>query len=235
MKIYLNAGHGGADTGAVGVSVEKTETLKLAKSIRPILESAGHTVVMSRTDDSYDSVTSIAAKANAAGANLFVAIHLNAYNGTAKGTECLIVSGASATSKKMAEEINKRLAAIGFTNRGVKVQDTNTYVLSHTLMPATTVEVCFIDNQSDMALYNRKYNDIVSAIANGILVVATVSADTGQNIYTATRDSALIISAKGLPKGADVELLSYFEGDTFCRIAYNGIEGLSVFADIKKK
>ena len=234
MRIYLNAGHGGYDTGAVGVKVEKEETLRLAKDIKPLLESTGHSVIMSRETDSYLSVIEIADDANARSANLFVAIHLNASDGKGHGTECLIVSGASATSKLVAAEINKRIASLGFTNRGVKVQDTRTYVLSHTKMPATTVEVCFIDNTDDMQLYAIKYKEIVRAITEGILAIAGGSIQNKGLIYEATRNTAFMSNAKGVNMGDEVELLSYKSGDTFATVKFNGLIGLVAFSDFKK-
>ena len=178
-KIYLNAGHGGSDSGAPGVNgrLEKNETLRMALAVKPLLESAGHTVIMERETDIYISVTDIASLANKSGANLFVALHLNASDSKGHGAECLVCSGCSSTSTKLAGEIAKRVCALGLTMRepttgGVKTQDNRTYVLSNTNMPAVTVEMCFIDNAADMALYDSQFSNIAKAIANGICAVA---------------------------------------------------------------
>ena len=173
-KIYINPGHGGKDSGAVGVGgrLEKVDNLKLAAAVAEKLKKAGHTVRLERNNDEYISVTEIAKKANHWGADLFIAFHRNAANGTAQGAECLIVPNASKTSRVMAQTIVDALAYIGFKNRGVKVQSKNVYVLSHTTMPATTIEVGFIDNKTDNIIFDKKFDDIVNKLTSAILSVA---------------------------------------------------------------
>jgi N-acetylmuramoyl-L-alanine amidase len=238
MKIYLNAGHGGSDDGAIGVNgrKEKDETLKLALAIKPMLISAGHEVIMEREKDIYKSVTNIAAEANKSGADLFVAIHLNAFNGSAKGTETLVVTGCSDKSLKMATEINKRITGLWFTNRGVKVQDTRTYVLKATKMPATTVEVCFIDNQTDMALYDKQFNQICRAITDGICTVAGGAVEEPKNDFTyiATKDTPLLFTLRTIKAGEKIQLDSYFEGNILGRAVAGDQKGEIVFKDFKK-
>lgn len=173
-KIYINPGHGGTDSGAVGVGgrQEKNDALRYASAVAERLRAAGHDVKLERDGDYLINVKDIAAKANAWGADYFIAFHRNSYDGSAAGAECLIVSSASAKSREMAQAIQNALAAVGFKNRGVKVQDKNTYVLSHTTMPATTIECGFIDNAGDNALFDSKQGEIVQGITDAILSIA---------------------------------------------------------------
>lgn len=173
-KIYINAGHGGKDPGAVnGNRKESHDVLRLAKSVQPFLIAAGHTVVMSRTDDIYTEVSAIAAHANASKANYFIALHRNSHTtASATGNELLICSTAGASSRKLAEAILARITKVGGVNRGVKVQDHRTVVLKKTTMPAVTVELGFISNSSDNSLYDSRFNDFAAAIADGICDVA---------------------------------------------------------------
>ena len=171
-KIYINPGHGGADSGAVGVGgrQEKDDALRYASAVADKLKAAGHTVELERNADYLINVKDIAKNANLWGADLFIAFHRNAGGG--EGAECLIVTGASATSREMAQAIQSALVGVGFRDRGVKVQDRNTYVLSHTTMPATTIECGFIDNAGDNALFDSKFNEIVQGITAAILSIA---------------------------------------------------------------
>ena len=171
-KIYINPGHGGADSGAVGVGgrQEKDDALRYASVVADKLKAAGHTVELERNADYLINVKDIAKNANLWGADLFIAFHRNAGGG--EGAECLIVTGASATSREMAQAIQGALVGVGFRDRGVKVQDRNTYVLSHTTMPATTIECGFVDNAGDNALFDSKFNEIVQGIAAAILSIA---------------------------------------------------------------
>ena len=172
MKIYINPGHGGADSGAVGIGgrQEKDDALRYASAVAEKLKAAGHTVELERNADYLINVKDIAKNANLWGADLFIAFHRNAGGG--EGAECLIVTGASATSREMAQAVQSALVGVGFRDRGVKVQDRNTYVLSHTTMPATTIECGFVDNAGDNALFDSKFNEIVQGIAAAILSIA---------------------------------------------------------------
>lgn len=171
-KIYINPGHGGADSGAVGIGgrQEKDDALRYASVVADKLKAAGHTVELERNADYLINVKDIAKNANLWGADLFIAFHRNAGGG--EGAECLIVTGASATSREMAQAVQSALVGVGFRDRGVKVQDRNTYVLSHTTMPATTIECGFVDNAGDNALFDSKFNEIVQGIAAAILSIA---------------------------------------------------------------
>lgn len=172
MKIYINPGHGGADSGAVGIGgrQEKDDALRYASAVADKLKAAGHTVELERNADYLINVKDIAKNANLWGADLFIAFHRNAGGG--EGAECLIVTGASATSREMAQAIQSALVGVGFRDRGVKVQDRNTYVLSHTTMPATTIECGFVDNAGDNALFDSKFNEIVQGITDAVLSIA---------------------------------------------------------------
>ena len=171
-KIYINPGHGGADSGAVGIGgrQEKDDALRYASAVAEKLRAAGHDVKLERDKDVLINVKDIAKNANLWGADLFIAFHRNAGGG--EGAECLIVTGASATSREMAQAIQSALVGVGFRDRGVKVQDRNTYVLSHTTMPATTIECGFVDNAGDNALFDSKFNEIVQGITAAILSIA---------------------------------------------------------------
>ncbi|AYH39012.1 hypothetical protein A5N82_13270 [Christensenella minuta] len=196
MKIYINPGHGGSDSGAAAFGrTEKADNLRYASAVADKLKAAGHTVELERNADYLIPVKDIAKNANLWGADLFIAFHRNAGGG--EGVECLIVSTASETSRNMAQAIQNALLGVGFRDRGVKVQDRNTYVLSHTTMPATTIECGFIDNENDNALFDAKFNEIVQGITDAILSIAGGSAPStpapqptapAQDVPTLTRN-----------------------------------------------
>ena len=167
-KIYINPGHSGAV--GIGGRQEKDDALRYASAVAEKLKAAGHTVELERNADYLINVKDIAKNANLWGADLFIAFHRNAGGG--EGAECLIVTGASATSREMAQAIQSALVGVGFRDRGVKVQDRNTYVLSHTTMPATTIECGFVDNAGDNAIFDNKFAEIVQRTAEAILSIA---------------------------------------------------------------
>lgn len=67
----------------------------------------------------------------------------------------------------IATNINRQLEKIGYKNLGVNARP-NLVVLRRTDMPAVLVEVGFINNDQDNALFDSKFDATARAIANGI-------------------------------------------------------------------
>ncbi len=79
QTIFIDAGHGGRDPGAVNNGlVEREIVLDISKRVGRILTGKGLTVVYSRTKDSTVALSARPAHANATHADLFVSIHINA-------------------------------------------------------------------------------------------------------------------------------------------------------------
>ena len=90
FKVYIDPGHGGNDSGAVGVRnvLEKDIALEVSKKITDILRNRGLEVKMSRTNDTFKSLSYRTTDANNWGADAFVSIHCNsAKRKDAKGLE----------------------------------------------------------------------------------------------------------------------------------------------------
>lgn len=156
MKLYLDPGHGGNDPGAQGNGLsEKNITLDIAQRIRSILVSDYRNVDvrLSRSSDSSKSLQQRTNEANDWGADYFLSIHCNAFNGNARGYEDYIHSNLSDSSKTagyrnvLHTEIIK---ANQLSNRGKK--KANFHVLRESTMSAMLSENGFIDNQQDAAL-----------------------------------------------------------------------------------
>ena len=79
-KICIDPGHGGASSGAVGHEglKESDINLKEALMLKEMLEDAGATVVMTRSDDSDIGITDRWKFNRAENAELFVSMHHNA-------------------------------------------------------------------------------------------------------------------------------------------------------------
>ena len=107
--------------------------------------------------------------ANRSGADYFVSIHRNSsvYPNQYTGIETLVYNRNGAAAR-MAENINENLQALGFVNHGVN-ERTNLVVLNRTQMPALLIEAAFINNDSDNALFDSRFNEMAQAIADGIL------------------------------------------------------------------
>ena len=82
MKFYLDFGHGGKDSGAVGVNgtFESNVVLKIGLILKSMLESNGHNVVVTRVDDSYYSLSYRTNKANKYNCDYFISLHMNSFS-----------------------------------------------------------------------------------------------------------------------------------------------------------
>lgn len=175
LKIFIDAGHGGKDSGATGFGIyEKNVTLDIAKHTATILKSKykGVDVRMSRTTDKFIELKERANMANRWGADYFVSIHNNSFNGSAHGFESFIFNGGVSqnTITKQNQMHDYIIKQLGASNRGKKTA--NFSVLRNTQMPAILLEYLFIDNRVENALlsdpkYRKKLGQITAdAIAN---------------------------------------------------------------------
>lgn len=146
-KVFLSAGHGGTDPGAVGNGLkEKDINLQIMLACRDELVRHGVTVVCSRTKDEYDPVQQEVKEANASGADIAVSFHTNAGGGD--GSESFYWK-TSSKGKKLAQLCEKHTKAIGQNSRGCKTN--NLMFTRETTMPAVLCECAFIDTKKDIA------------------------------------------------------------------------------------
>lgn len=171
-KIAVDAGHGGADPGAVyDGRQEKDDTLSLALKVGERLKDYGIDVLFTRTEDIYQTPFEKAQIANHADADLFLSIHRNSSEeaNQYEGVETLIYD-KSGVKLEMAEAINTALSDLGFRNIGVKERP-GLVVLRRTKMPALLVEAGFLNNDGDNALFDQTEDEMAAAIADAVASV----------------------------------------------------------------
>lgn len=136
VTICLDPGHGGEDSGAVGVNnaYEKDLTLKIAQYCKQELEKYDCNVVMTRTGDTNPSLEDRANFAKSQGAQYLISIHLNSGSGYAVGAEVYYPNtnwrpDISQNGKNVAQAIQNQLVSLGIRDRGIKFRtiDTNEY------------------------------------------------------------------------------------------------------------
>lgn len=165
VKVFIDAGHGGTDPGAVGNGLqEKNLTLQISTRIRDILlaEYNNVSVLMSRTGDTFPSLAARTNQANSWGADFFLSVHINSGGGT--GYEDFIYPGSGAPTTTYQNNIHSEiLKLVNFTDRGKKQQ--NFHVLRESNMPALLTENGFIDNTNDAA--KLKTASFIESLARG--------------------------------------------------------------------
>ena len=173
-KVFIGAGHGGADGGAIArdKQLEKDLNLSIARACGAYLAGRGVAVKYSRTKDENDPVGDEVRECNAFAPDLAVDIHNNAGGGD--GAE-VYHARRGGTSTSLAVNILGEIHKLGQQSRGAKTRlnaagrDYYAFI-RETKAPAVIVECAFVDS-SDLAIIDTEAERIKmgEAIARGIL------------------------------------------------------------------
>jgi N-acetylmuramoyl-L-alanine amidase len=182
--VTIDAGHGGNDPGAIGYQglKEADVTLQVALKTGKILEEKGINVVYTRKDNNVswptggdgDVVKDLQTRcdiSNAANANYFVAIHCNAADSSAKGTETYYYAN-NVAGQVLAQNVQDSLVgSIKSVDRGIKTANWYVIVSDHINAPSILTEIGFVTNPDEAALLESdSYEQLVAqGIANGVL------------------------------------------------------------------
>lgn len=176
-RIIIDVGHGGKDTGAIGVNgiLEKDVVLNIVKEImrlnRTILNRE-FDIYLTRYKDTLISLSDRSRLTKTLKADVFVSLHCNASQTLSKGMEVYVHNSETSFTKESNTlsllVLNESTQRLGFKKRGVKFA--NFQVLRETIIfcPAILVETGFITN-SDEADYFLKPKNI-KAVALTILL-----------------------------------------------------------------
>lgn len=178
--IVVDAGHGGYDPGAIGVTGlnEKDVNLDIALRLRDKLTAEGAKVIMTRDGDSFISLDERAAVANTAYADIFVSIHANSSESTSlRGTSTYYYAPSSnpllyselEQRQRLARTVQGKLVSLLGTS-DIGIRQANFAVLRGTNMPSILVESAFVSNAADEALLKETdFRDkTAQAITEGI-------------------------------------------------------------------
>ena len=176
MKILLICGHGDGDPGACALGYKEADiTREIAPKLKSILSHYAEVEVFDTSKNMYKYLKS-GKTFDFKKYNYVVELHLNACvndtkgNGKTTGAEILVHNLEKGISVE--EKILKNIEQLGFRNRGVKKRtdllNMNTCKKKQGVSYAL-IEVCFIDDLDDMKLYQAKKDEVVDAIAQGII------------------------------------------------------------------
>ena len=186
FKLFLDPGHGGSDPGAVGNGIrEKDITLKISTKIRDMLlaEYSNVSVLMSRTGDTYPTLSDRTNAANSWGANYFLSIHINAGGGT--GFESFVYPGVGTPTTTYQSTIHSEIMKLSqLSDRGKK--QSNLHVLRESNMPALLTENGFIDNANDAAKMKSDswITDVARGHVNGLAKAFNLQKKSGAVYHT---------------------------------------------------
>ena len=170
VRVYLDSGHGasggaGFDPGASGSGYQEYRlTEELVSMVANIVRNKYGLDVVTHGDTNYSDRQD---EAEANECDFLVSIHFNSFNGSATGSESYIHSlHAAPGSAELQDIMHKHLVnGTGLYDRGQKQEQ---FAVVGGDIPAVLLEICFIDNPSDMARYQARKQQIAEQLAAGI-------------------------------------------------------------------
>lgn len=172
MKIVIDAGHGGKDSGAIGKGyIEKDQALAIALNIQRECIETGKKAYLTRSDDRFVELKNRIKNLNKD--DVFISVHFNASKfHQGEGFEIYTIKDPSKETKELEDRIYSEIVALNekykINNRGKKESDF--FVLKNAKCRAVLIEVLFIDNQRDMnkIIGTNYYRNLAVAIAGAI-------------------------------------------------------------------
>lgn len=202
--IVINAGHGGADKGSVGVdgkSVESQLTLELANTIQSLNQNSRLNLVFTRTEDETQSLMEIAQKANKSNPDLFLSLHYNAAkNANLSGTEIYIASPGKTdrynSHLKFANQVANQVDDLSLPFNGIKSRKEGVYVLQNVNCPSILIEAGYMSNPKDLEkITSSSFRESLAvAILNGVQkYLADKESGKQVNALTTTAKDTIIL------------------------------------------
>jgi len=194
--IVIDAGHGGADPGCVGVGgeLEKDINLAVALNLRELLEFSGFAVVLTRDTDvsiHNDGIEGLRKQKLSDMENrktiiqnypdsVFISIHQNQFTEPQYFGAQMFYSTANRDNFKLAELMQEKFRELHPENdRETKLIDGELYLFKNTPQPAILIECGFLSNTDDATrLGDSEYQKQVAfTIYRGLMGFTSRSAD----------------------------------------------------------
>lgn len=185
-RIVLDAGHGGEDSGKVGINhaLEKDINLKIVLLLKKELEKEKIQVILTRTEDTglytknstnkkIEDLSKRCEIIDKANPSLAVSIHQNSYHEESIHGPQVFFYKTSEKGKIAAQFIQESFnALIGEAKNMRKIKSNDSYyLLLHTKAPIVICECGFLSNSEEAnQLVTQEYQEkIVKCIASGII------------------------------------------------------------------
>jgi N-acetylmuramoyl-L-alanine amidase len=180
VKIVLDAGHGGSDTGAVGNTglYESDVILEIVRRLRLLLVRAGAQVELTREDDHFVSLQERSDRIARSGADLFLSVHNNSIGA---GEDPLAISGPRSFYHYGHGILFAKHILAGLAEEtGFPWQSTNVHfhvfrpIRMCTDIPGALTEVLFLSNPEDEALLLQTafLDNVAEGLYKGMLAFA---------------------------------------------------------------
>lgn len=168
--IAVIAGHRGKGTGAVGIIDEAVENVEMRNLICEELEQYGTPFVTDSITDTLNEIVSTL-RAMLKKYDIALDIHFNSCGDPAVGgTECIVPNRYTCDEWQIAEELlDGTCAILGTKNRGIKTEQQTPHerlaMLSNFDACNILIEICFVNNKSDVKAYKAKKGELAKFYA----------------------------------------------------------------------
>ena len=175
VRILVDPGHGGADTGARSPHgwCEKDVNLSQARAIRDALKKAGFQVMMTRDDDSFPALYSRPKLAYDEHVDAFISVHHNASPAHRDPREVRHTTtyASNARGLALASAVQKRIAAVLPDIKDAGPQTKSFAVCRNPAVPSCLIEVDFINlPEGEEASWDpERQKKVAAAVAQGVL------------------------------------------------------------------
>ena len=177
MRMLLIAGHGAGDPGATGkyggaTYREADEARNMVSLIAAELKKQGVDAQVRDTARNANEDWKAGKLVFPSNLNYVLEIHFNAVSqsgadGKTKGVECYVTTSEKGVSVE--QGICAAVASFGLTNRGVKRKNFNVISAAKKAgISAALLEICFIDDPDDMAIYIRNRAAIAKRVVQAV-------------------------------------------------------------------
>lgn len=177
MKIFIAAGHGGTDPGAVsGDAKERDEVEKIVNKtvidLTQILKNKAEIIQVPNALNVNDTAKWINEKNQGQNGNICIEVHLNSNEGM-PGTGIETYYG----DQNLANLIHNKLVLIlGLKNRGVKVGDYLAFN-KNTIPASCLVELGFINNPADLKMIREQGSHALTEAIHGVFAIYDVNVE----------------------------------------------------------
>lgn len=180
-KVFLIAGHGGGDPGAVANNVREAD---LARELRDLMAAALRkkgVLVMTDPDTLNLRGTIAWVRQHAEFEDVLVDTHFNAATPAATGAEVFIRRTYSDTEMQLAQRLASSLSDVqGIRNRGVKLESQTRHgrlgILHSGVHCSALLEVGFLTNAGDLKAYRANKMALSEALTDDIYTILTEDA-----------------------------------------------------------
>jgi len=158
IKVVIDAGHGGKDTGAQTNSVlEKQIVADVSAQLKELCTDKNIEIILLRTEDEFMSLQERVAKIEALSPDLVISLHANySKNRDRNGVEVYVADNeytmrSSFFGTKILESFKRK----DFKTSDLK--SANFFLLKNLKCPAVTVELGFLSNSEDIKYLNSEF------------------------------------------------------------------------------